>query len=400
MKEFFTDIAGLMHQTDPAASFRIIFWDNDSITFGESPQFVLKLTSKHAARHIAGNGFLGFGESYMTGETEVEGNLGELLRLGLSINFNEQSLSFARKLNFLFKSLLNRGSIYRAARNISHHYDRGNDFYQLYLDKSLTYSCAYFRNPGDSLEQAQDNKYEHICRKLQLKPGESLVDIGCGWGGMLVYAANHHGINGVGCTLSHPQYEFANQRIKELGLQDQIRVVYRDYRDMEGQFDKFVSIGMFEHVGKQYFPVFFRKVGQLLKKGGLGLLHSIGKDTPSKGDPWTLKYIFPGGYIPTIGEMTAGAGKAGFSILDIENLRLHYARTLDCWLENYENNIEKVKKLFDEPFVRRWRLFLASSAAGFRFSQSRLFQMLFSNGLNNELPLTRDHIYSGLYAKS
>jgi cyclopropane-fatty-acyl-phospholipid synthase len=178
-----------------------------------------------------------------------------------------------------------------------------------------------------------------------------------------------------------------------LGLQDNIRVVYQDYREMEGQFDKFVSIGMFEHVGKKYYPVFYKKVGQLLKPGGVGLLHSIGKDTPSGGDAWTGKYIFPGGYIPTIEEMTGGAGKDGFSILDVENLRLHYARTLDYWLENYERNIDKVKEMFDESFVRRWRLFLASSSAGFRYGQIRLFQMLFSNGLNNDLPMTRDHVY-------
>ncbi|MBN2364904.1 MAG: class I SAM-dependent methyltransferase [Calditrichaeota bacterium] len=393
MKSFFKELASLMHQADPEARFVIRFWDGDSVHYGESPEFTLNLTSKRAAQQITGNGFLGFGEAYMAQQLDIDGSLEKLLRLGLSINFEDHKISTRRKIEFLLKSFINRGTLRRAPHNIKHHYDRGNEFYKLYLDKSMTYSCAYFKTPEDSLEVAQDNKHEHICRKLQLKLGESLVDIGCGWGGMLIYAARHYDITGVGCTLSRNQFEYANSKITEQNLQKQIQVVYQDYRDIKGKFDKFVSIGMFEHVGKRYFPVFFTKVRELLKKGGLGLLHNIGKDTPSKGDPWTLKYIFPGGYIPTISEMTTYAGKAGFSILDVENLRLHYARTLDCWLENYEWNIEKVKKLIDESFVRRWRLFLASSAAGFRYGESRLFQMLFSNGLDNDLSWTRDHIY-------
>ncbi|MFZ0392021.1 MAG: cyclopropane-fatty-acyl-phospholipid synthase family protein [Calditrichia bacterium] len=393
MKTFFKEIAGLMHEADPDTSFAIEFWDTDTIHFGEKPVFTLHLTSRNAARQMMANGFLGFGEAYMAQEVEVDGNLSELLRLGVTINFNQNRLSAFQKLRFLSIALVNRGTRRKSPKNISFHYDRGNDFYSLYLDESLTYSCAYFKNPDDTLEQAQANKYEHVCRKLQLKEGESLVDIGCGWGGMLIYAAQHYGITGEGCTLSRNQYEYANQKIKELALQERLRVYYRDYREMSGRFDKFVSIGMFEHVGKKYYQDFFKKTGRLLKKGGLGLLHSIGKDTPSPSDAWTMKYIFPGGFLPTLSEMAAGAGEAGFSVLDVENLRLHYARTVDCWLENYERNIEKVRAMCDESFLRRWRLFLASSAAGFRFSQTRLFQMLFSNGLNNELPMTREHIY-------
>jgi cyclopropane-fatty-acyl-phospholipid synthase len=394
MKSFFQEVASLMHQADPEAAFAIEFWDGDSVHFGDSPKFILRLISKKGAQRIISNGFLGFGEAYMAQEIEVDGDLQELLRLGLSIHFYEYNISTVRKIGYVLSSLMNRGSLLKSPRNSAYPYDRGNEFYSLYLDNSMAYSCAYFKSPEDSLDHAQDNKYDHICRKLQLKPGESLVDIGCGWGVMLIFAANHYGITGVGCTLSRNQVDYANTKIRELGLQDRIRVVYRDYRKLKGQFDKFVSIGMFEHVGKKYFPVFFKKVMQLLKKGGMGLLHSIGKDTPSKGDPWTMKYIFPGGYIPTLGEMVDGVGQVGFTILDVENLRLHYARTLDCWLQNYERNIEEVRRLVDESFVRRWRLFLTSSAAGFRYGQSRLFQILFSHGLNNDLPVTRDHIYN------
>jgi len=210
---------------------------------------------------------------------------------------------------------------------------------------------------------------------------------------MLIYAAQNCGISGVGITLSKKQHEYANQKIKELGLGDQIKVIYKDYRQLSGKFDKVISIGMFEHVGKKFIPIFINKISDLLKNKGLGLLHTIGKDTPSPGDPWTLKYIFPGGYIPCLSEIVKQMGKTGFSILDVENLRQHYAKTLECWVENYEQNVEKVREMFDESFVRRWRLFLNGSIAGFRYGNTRLFQVLFSNGINNELPPTRAHVY-------
>ncbi|MBW2563250.1 MAG: class I SAM-dependent methyltransferase, partial [Deltaproteobacteria bacterium] len=201
-------------------------------------------------------------------------------------------------------------------------------------------------------------------------------------------------INGVGITLSKNQHEDANRKIKELGLDSQIKVIYKDYRHLTGSFDKVVSIGMFEHVGKKFIPIFIKKISVLLKKEGLGLLHTIGKDTPSSGDPWTFKYIFPGGYLPCLAEIVQEMGKTGFSILDVENLRWHYAKTLEYWVENYELNVKKVREMFDEAFVRQWRLFLNGSIAGFSYGDSRLFQVLFSNGINNELPPTRMHVYN------
>ncbi|MDH3345135.1 MAG: cyclopropane-fatty-acyl-phospholipid synthase family protein [Desulfobacteraceae bacterium] len=329
----------------------------------------------------------------MMGDLEVDNDLEELLRLGLAINFDDYHLPFWQKYRFVILSLLNRDTQRRTPQNISYHYDRGNELYALYLDKTMAYSCAYFKREDDSLEQAQLNKYEHICRKLLLKPDESLLDIGCGWGGMLIYAAQKFGITGVGNTLSENQYEYANRIIRELGLQDQIKILHQDYRQLSGKFDKVVSIGMFEHVGKKFIPIFIQKVSDLLKTGGLGLLHTIGKDTPSAGNPWTFNYIFPGAYLPTLHEITCGMGKTGFSVIDVENLRLHYAKTLEKWAENYERNEARVRELFDDAFVRQWRLFLYSSAAGFKHGESRLFQILFSNGLNNALPITRAHVY-------
>ncbi len=393
MKKAFKNIAEMMHQSDPKACFAIEFWDGDAIRFGDVPRVTLRLKTKNAARSIIGKGFLGFGESYMEGDLDIENDMQELIRLVFATDFYDYRLPFWQKFRFFILSLLNRDMLRRSPKNISYHYDLGDELYALYLDKTMTYSCAYFKRPDDFLEQAQLNKYEHIARKLILKPNESLLDIGCGWGGMLIYAAQKYGITGVGNTLSQNQYEYANRKIKELGLQDQIEVLYQDYRHLNGKFDKVVSIGMFEHVGKKFIPAFIQKVSDLLKTGGLGLLHTIGKDIPSPSDPWIFKYIFPGGYLPALHEITREMGKIGFSILDVENLRLHYAKTLEKWAENYEQNVENVRELFDEAFVRRWRLFLNISIAGFKFGESRLFQILFSNGLNNALPTTRSHVY-------
>ena len=383
----------MMHRSDPEACFSFEFWDGDIVRFGDFPRVTLHLKTKNCARGIIEKGFLGFGESYMAGNLEVHDDLSELLRLGLAINFGDYRLPLWQKCRLFFLSLYNLDTIRRAPKNISYHYDLGDEFYALYLDKTMTYSCAYFKGSDDSLEQAQLNKYEHISRKLLLEPNESLLDIGCGWGGMLIYAAQKYGITGVGNTLSKNQFEYANNKIWELGLQDQIKVLYQDYRNLSGKFDKIVSIGMMEHVGKRFIPAFIQKVSDLLKTGGLALLHTIGKDTPSAGDPWTFNYIFPGGYIPTLQEIVKEMGKTGFSVLDVENLRLHYAKTLEMWAENFEGNIEKIRKLFDERFVRQWRLFLNSTATGFKYGNSRLFQILISNGLNNALPKTRAHVY-------
>jgi len=393
MKKIIKNIAQMMHQSDPMACFAVEFWDGDAMRFGNFPQVTLRLKTKSCARKIIRKGFLGFGEAYMAGDLEIEKDLQKLFHLGFAIDFDDYRLPLWENFRFLILSLLNSSTLRRAKKNISFHYDKGDEFYKLYLDKTMTYSCAYFSKPDDSLEQAQLNKYEHIARKLLLKPDESLLDIGCGWGGMLIYAARKYGITGIGITLSKNQFECANRKIEELGLQNQLKILYKDYRQLDDNFDKIVSIGMMEHVGKKFIPTFIQKVSDLLKSGGLGLLHTIGKDTPSAGDPWTFSYIFPGAYIPTLHEIVQEMGKTGFSILDVENLRLHYAKTLEKWAENFEKNIQEIRKLFDETFVRQWRLFLNSTAAGFKYGNLRLFQILVSKGLDNTLPATRAHVY-------
>jgi cyclopropane-fatty-acyl-phospholipid synthase len=236
-------------------------------------------------------------------------------------------------------------------------------------------------------------KYEHICRKLQLKAGETLIDIGCGWGGMLMYAAKHYGVRGVGCTLSKQQLEYAVDLVKRQGLSKEVSIVLEDYRKLEGKFDKFVSVGMFEHVGKQFIPTFMEKLQSILNPGGIGLLHTIGQERPVPGDPWTLKYIFPGGYIPTLDEIVRTMCEAKLVPTDVENLRLHYARTVEEWSARFEVHAKKVETMYDASFVRMWRMFLNGCIANFRFGDMRLYQVLFTNGLNNTMPFTREHLY-------
>lgn len=393
MKQAYKELSRAIHQAEPDSCFAMEFWDGDRVSYGSEPVAVLRLRTPEAARRILGGGLMGFGEAYMAGEAEVEGRLDELLRLGLAVDYDRYQVAWWKRLRYAWVWLKCRNTCRRSPKNIAHHYDLGNDFYALYLDRSMTYSCAYFESHEDSLEQAQQNKYRHIARKLRLRPDESLLDIGCGWGGMLIYAAREFGVHGVGVTLSPNQQQYAQAEVERLGLSDRIKILLQDYRDLEGNFDKLVSIGMYEHVGRAYQGAFMAKAAGLLKPGGLGLLHTIGKDAPDFSDPWIQKYIFPGGYLPTMEEISREMGKRGLSIIDVENLRMHYALTLERWAQNFERNLDRVREKFKDSFVRCWRLFLQGSAAGFRYGDSRLFQILFSNGLNNNLPLTRDHLY-------
>ncbi len=394
MKQAMRRIATVMHRADTSASFAFKFWDGEVLRVGDGPRAVLNIKSPRAVKQLFAKGFHGFGEAYMSGDLEVEGDLQELLRLGLLIRFDESAASLVQQIRLLPLFLRTRNTSSRARSNIQHHYDRSDGFYRLFLDDTMTYSCAYFRREDDSLEQAQRNKHDHICRKLMLRPGDRLVDVGCGWGGMLLHAAREYGITGLGNTLSRNQYEHASRKISELSLDDRIGVSLLDYRELSGKFDKFVSIGMFEHVGKEFIPVFMSKVAMLLKKGGIGLLHTIAKDVESSTDSWTQQYIFPGGYIPTLTETIREMGRAGFTILDVEGLRMHYARTLDCWTANFEKNVTAVRKMFDDTFVRMWRLYLNASSAGFKYGTTRLYQILFTNGLNNKAPLSRNYMYT------
>ncbi|MCL5405773.1 MAG: cyclopropane-fatty-acyl-phospholipid synthase family protein [Deltaproteobacteria bacterium] len=392
MKKALRELAAAINRVDPSAAFAFKLWDGEVIGYGSSPKTTLTIKSPTVSEKLFGEGFMGFGEAYVAGDLEVGGDLQELLRLGLSVGFDGKA-SLREKIRLLPFYLKTTATVRQSRKNIAHHYDLTPEFYSLFLDESLTYSCGYFNSENDSLDLAQRQKYDLIARKLMLGPEDTTVDIGCGWGAMLLRTAREYCASGVGITLSNNQYDYVRRKIEELGLGKQIEVKLLDYRQLEGKFDKFVSIGMFEHVGKRFIPAFMRQAARLLKKGGTGLLHTIAKEVESPTDPWTRRYIFPGGYIPGLPETLREMGRAGLCVLDVEGLRPHYGRTLDCWISNFENNVGRIREMFGERFVRIWRLYLNSSSAGFKYGGTRVYQILFSKGLNNDLPATRGYMY-------
>jgi cyclopropane-fatty-acyl-phospholipid synthase len=397
VKQIFEELLRKASDNLSEVAFTVRFWDGDRANFGNGePVFAINLRTSGTLKRIFARGATGFREEYVSGNIDITGDFQALMRLGSDENIQGMKLSSWTRLNLLLQGLCARNSLRKSPTNIAHHYDLGNDFYKEYLDESMAYSCAYFRSETDTLEQAQQQKYEHICRKLMLAEGESLVDIGCGWGGLLVYAAKRFGVQGVGCTLSKHQADYAKELLAGAGLEKSIEILLEDYRNVKGRFDKFVSVGMFEHVGKGFIPVFMKKVKDLLKPGGLGLLHAIGKECDTGCDPWTLKYVFPGGYIPTLDQMVRTMGANGLVPIDIENLRLHYAATLDEWARRFELNAGKIAEKFGDSFVRMWRMYLNGCAAAFRWGDLRLYQIIFTNGVNNSLPLTREHLYEGI----
>lgn len=277
-------------------------------------------------------------------------------------------------------------------KEVQSHYDIGNDFYRLWLDETMSYSCGYFLKEDDSLYQAQVNKIEYILKKLYLQKGMTLLDIGCGWGFLLIQAAKKYGIRGTGITLSEEQHKEFQKRIEEENLGDLLTVKLMDYRELPKcgkQFDRIVSVGMVEHVGRDHYQLFMDCAKKVMNPGGLFLLHFISGLKEHAGDPWIRKYIFPGGTVPSLREILSCAAENDFHTMDAENLRLHYNRTLLCWRENFEKHTEEIKEMFDERFIRMWNLYLSSCAATFHNGIIDLHQILFTNGINNDLPMVR-----------
>jgi cyclopropane-fatty-acyl-phospholipid synthase len=281
-------------------------------------------------------------------------------------------------------------------KGVRKHYDLGNDFFKLWQDETMTYSCAYFKNEDDKLKQAQFQKIDHVLKKLNLKPGEKLLDIGCGWGSLALRAAEKYGVDVMGITLSKEQEIEAKRRAAEACLADRIKIRRQDYRKLseeDQKFDKIVSVGMFEHVGKENIPLYFEAVDKMLKNRGLSLLHSITHLKEQPVHPWLQKYIFPWGYIPSLREIVWELPEKNFHLIDVEDIGYHYSLTAERWLDNYEKVSQDVKEKFDEHFYRMWRTFLMGVVFTFRFASTSVHQLLFSKGKNTDLPLTRDYIY-------
>lgn len=369
------------------------FWDGEEETFGEGEsRFRLILSEPIPKADIIADPSMAFGEAYMYKKLEIEGNLQTVIE-SLYRNMG----SFLRQghlYNKVLKKLSN--NLKKSRENIEHHYDVGNDFYRLWLDDAMTYSCGYFKSDNDTLTQAQKNKVELILKKLNLEEGQTLLDIGCGWGELILAAARKYKVKALGITLSEEQFTAAEKRITEDGLTDLVEVKLIDYREIKGRkFDRIVSVGMLEHVGKDHLYEYFSQVNQLLTEGGLSLLHSITGIHESEGgtNSWINKYIFPGGYIPSIQELVGHMSKEGFHLVDAESLRRHYGRTLECWAANFEKALPEIQKSKDETFIRMWRLYLNSCAASFNTGNIDIHQFIFTKGINDKTPWCRDYMY-------
>jgi len=365
-------------------------WDGENIVSGSNTPYRMVIRNRISLLRLIVNPLLYFGDDYSAGNIEIEGGLVPFLetvyrameRPGVvRSRYKRVSNWYRRELNSLTGS----------RKNIHHHYDIGNDFYRLWLDDEMLYTCAYFTEPGISLEAAQDAKMDLICRKLQLKGGERVVEAGCGWGGLARYMAKNYGARVRAFNISGEQIAYARQRAKSEGIAG-VEYLEDDYRNISGECDVFVSVGMLEHVGTNNYRTLGDVINRTLSKSGLDLIHSIGQDVAEPMSEWAEKRIFPGSYLPTVREMMEIFEPSGFSVLDLENLRPHYARTLEHWLARFEANTVEVAQMFDENFVRAWRLYLSSSIASFTTGSLQLYQVLFSRRGNNQIPWTRNHL--------
>ena len=357
----------------------------------------LRFTSSKWEREVALDPALKLGEAYMEGGFEfVKGDIYKLLEIIFEstgpVAENQMWMKAMSFIRTATKRFVQMNTLKRSARNVQHHYDLSGKLYDLFLDPDRQYSCAYFQSPDTDLNEAQLAKKRHLAAKLQVSKGEKLLDIGCGWGGLGLYFARVLGADVTGVTLSHEQFGIANQRAKTLGLENRAKFLLEDYRNLNAQFDKIVSVGMFEHVGIGHFKEYFDHVKRLLKPDGRFVLHSIGRSgEPGATNPWIAKYIFPGGYIPSLSEVIPVIEKSGLIITDIEILRLHYAETLKAWRQSFLAHWDEAKALYDERFCRMWDFYLAASESAFRWQGMMVFQIQLAHK-QDAVPLTRDYI--------
>lgn len=383
MKEFFKDYLGKIIPV----TFQIKS-ENGTDTIGTGDvKFTVTINKELSKKDLLMSTSLALGEAYMRGDLELDADLYEVLDL-----FMGEMSKFTTDKSALKKLIHTSKSMKNQKKEVTSHYDIGNDFYQLWLDETMSYSCGYFKNDTDSLYQAQVNKVNHILEKLQLKEGMTLLDVGCGWGFLLKQAAKLYGVKGTGITLSEEQYNKFSEDIVKEGLQDLLCVKLMDYRELVDsglEFDRVVSVGMLEHVGRGNYDLFIGNVNAVLKPQGLFLLHYISGMKENDGDAWIKKYIFPGGTIPSLREIIQILPEYHFYTLDVESLRRHYTKTLLCWRNNFNVKKEEIRRMKGEEFTRMWELYLASCAATFNNGNIDLHQILMSKGVNNSLAMNR-----------
>jgi cyclopropane-fatty-acyl-phospholipid synthase len=361
---------------------------------GTGKPVTIRFVTPSAQRQILLHPELHLGECYMDGSFVVEdGTIADFLALAMGQPSSGPDWErLLRVLRYLKRSLEQFNPRSRARRNVAHHYDLDGRLYSLFLDADRQYSCAYFDEPDQSLDDAQLAKKRHVGAKLLLKPGQRVLDIGCGWGGLALYLAEMTGVEIVGVTLSQEQFEIAQSRASEKNLADVANFRLQDYRDVEPGFDRIVSVGMFEHVGIVHYETFFRKCAEVLADDGVMVLHAIGRsEGPGVTNPWIAKYIFPGGYIPALSEVLPAVEKAGLLVNDVEVLRLHYAETLKAWRARFLAHREEAERIYDPHFVRMWEFYLASSEMAFREQNMMVFQLQLTKQ-QGIVPITRDYI--------
>ena len=369
--------------------------------FGEPgsniPDVAVRLHERSLHHKLFYHPTLHLGEAYMDGTLTIEqGSLPDLLELlGRNISrFDAHPLhKLLARIALPLRRYVQRNKIRRARANVAHHYDLSGELYDLFLDDDRQYSCAYFAAPDDSLDTAQLNKKRHIAAKLCLdQPGLKILDIGSGWGGLGIYLAEVANASVTGVTLSTEQHGYSMRRVADAGMTDRVSFQLRDYREVDGRFDRIVSVGMFEHVGVGYYRAFFEKVRDLLADDGVALLHSIGTIEPPRiGNPWIRKYIFPGGNIPSLSEVFKAVEQAGLWVTDMEILRLHYAETLRHWYDRFQANRDRAREIYDERFCRMWEFYLSSCEMGFRHWGMMVFQLQLSRH-QTAVPLVRDYV--------
>ena len=377
---------------DPPVEF--VLWSGEHIApAGTVTSIRIRISDRGTLFRVLRDPQVQFPDAYSAGKIEIEGDLVQLIALiyrGMAAD--DARDSFGSRIARWFRRT-QRNTLAGSRRNIHHHYDIGNEFYAMWLGETMAYTCAYYPSANATLEQAQVAKMDHVCRKLLLQPGDSVVEAGCGWGSLALHMAGHYGARVRAFNISREQIAYARERARQLRLDDRVEFVQDDYRNITGHYDVFASVGMLEHVGRENYAELGRVVRRSLNSAGRGLIHSIGRNRPGLLHPWITRRIFPGAYAPSLAEMMQIFEPSGLSVLDVENIRLHYALTLRHWLERYHAAEERVRKMFDETFVRMWRLYLAGSIAGFETGTLQLFQVVFTLRENNHIPLTRQHLY-------
>ena len=380
--------------------FILINYDSKKYVVGkpikENP-IIIKLLDKNLNHKLLLNPDLYFGEAYTNGSLIIEnGTLTEFLEIALrNIGRNEINI-YGKMFNkikgsYRYFTNFNKGLV--SKNNVSHHYDISEKLYDLFLDANRQYSCAYFKNENDSLEQAQENKMNHIIKKLNIKPNQKVLDIGSGWGTLAINIAQKTKASVTGITLSENQLKYSNNKAKEMNLGNQVEFKLTDYRELNEKFDRIVSVGMFEHVGRKFYNKYFNTVSKLLNDKGIALIHSIGSSNPPRNPhPWITKYIFPGGYTPSLSQIARPIEDSGLIISDIEVLRMHYSHTLRNWKERFLSKKATVLEMFDEKFFRMWEFYLASCEMAFKWGDQVVFQLQLTKD-NISAPTTRDYIY-------